>query len=154
MPEPWPEPSPDRHPPPAAGLSVDALSAGSDGAPPHYDQAQYDQAEYDQNGDRRHARERVEMLAHFRRGITATTVMLKDLTPFGTRVEGIGALELDEFVSLALPGCRPSLAFVAWANEHCAGLQFVEPLAGSMFDELVRQYGLKTIDPDQLRPIS
>jgi hypothetical protein len=148
MPEPWPEPSPDRHPPPAAGLSAGALP-GPDGAPP-----QYDQAEYDQNGDRRHARERVEMLAHFRRGITATTVMLKDLTPFGTRVEGVGALELDEFVSLALPGCRPSLAFVAWANEHCAGLQFVEPLAASMFEELLRQYGLKTIDPDKLRPIS
>jgi hypothetical protein len=143
MPEPWPEPSPDRHPPPVAGLSAGVLPP-PDGAPVAYDQV----------GDRRHLRERVEMLAHFRRGITATTVMLKDLTAFGTRVEGIGALELDEFVTLALPGCRPSLAFVAWANEHCAGLQFVEPLAAEMFGELVRQYGLKTIDPDQLRPIS
>jgi ABC-type uncharacterized transport system involved in gliding motility auxiliary subunit len=143
MPEPWPEPSPDRHPPPAAALSA-STGPAPNGAP----------TDYDQDGDRRHARERVEMLAHFRRGITATTVMLKDLTPFGTRVEGVGALELDEFVSLALPGCRPLLAFVAWANEHCAGLQFVEPLAAAMFDDLVRQYGLKTIDPDKLRPIS
>jgi hypothetical protein len=82
------------------------------------------------------------MMARFRRDITSTTVMLKDLTRFGARVEGVGALEVDEMVALSLPGCRPSLAFVAWANEHCAGLEFVEPLAGPLFAELVARYGL------------
>lgn len=132
-----PEPVPDWRTPPPAGPppGVDAQDIASPG------------------GDRRHPREQVEMLAHFRRDIAATTVMLKDLTPFGARVEGIGALELDEFVTLSLPGCRPSLAFVAWANEHCAGLQFIEPLAATLFDDLVRQYGLRTIDPDRLRLI-
>ncbi|EJL20987.1 hypothetical protein [Novosphingobium sp. AP12] len=93
-------------------------------------------------GERLTHREQVEMMARFRRDITSTTVMLKDLTRFGARVEGVGALEVDEMVTLSLPGCRPSLAFVAWANEHCAGLEFVEPLAGPLFAELVARYGL------------
>ncbi|KQM22328.1 hypothetical protein ASE49_01845 [Novosphingobium sp. Leaf2] len=104
-------------------------------------------------GERRHARAAVEMLARFRRGITSSTVMLKDLTPLGARVEGVGALEPDEFVSLALPGCRPSMAFVAWANDHCAGLQFVEPLSTAQFEDLARQYGLAADVPPPLRPL-
>lgn len=92
--------------------------------------------------DRRHSRRRVEMLARFRRGVGSTTVMLKDLTPLGARVEGVGLLEPEEVVSLTLPGCRPAMAFVAWANEHCAGLEFLEPLGDGLFGELVAQYGL------------
>lgn len=92
-------------------------------------------------GDRRHEREKVEMMARFRRDLASSTVMLKDLTPYGARIEGIGALQIDEAVSLALPGCRPAIAFVAWANEHCAGLEFAEPLESSVFAELVAQYG-------------
>jgi hypothetical protein len=95
-----------------------------------------------QTGERLHRRAQVEMMARFRRDIASSTVMLKDLTCFGARVEGVGALEVDEMITLSLPGCRPSLAFVAWANEHCAGLEFVEPLAGSLLGELVARYGL------------
>lgn len=93
-------------------------------------------------GERLHRREQVEMMARFRRNIASTTVMLKDLTRFGARVEGVGALEVDEMITLSLPGRRPSLAFVAWANEHCAGLEFVEPLEDHVFAELVARYGL------------
>lgn len=94
------------------------------------------------HGDRRHARKQVEMMARFRRDLVSSTVMLKDLTPFGARIEGIGLLEADEAVSLALPGCRPSMAFVAWANEHCAGLEFAEPLENTVFSDLVARFGL------------
>ncbi len=82
------------------------------------------------------------MMARFRRGVVSNTVMLKDLTRFGARIEGVGQLETDEAVSLALPGCRPSLAFVAWANDHCAGLEFAEPLENTVFTNLVASYGL------------
>ena len=87
-------------------------------------------------------REDVEMMARFRRDIASSTVMLKDLTPFGARVEGVGALDIDEMVTISLPGCRPSLAFVAWANAHGAGLEFIEPLSADRFDDLVARYGL------------
>ncbi|MCJ2179971.1 hypothetical protein [Novosphingobium album (ex Hu et al. 2023)] len=93
-------------------------------------------------GERRHQREQVEMMARFRRDLASSTVMLKDLTPFGARIEGIGPLQTDEAVSLALPGCRPAIAFVAWANDHCAGLEFAEPLENDIFAELVASYGL------------
>jgi len=92
--------------------------------------------------ERRERREPVEMLARFRRDVSSSIVMLKDLTRFGARIEGVGALGPDEAVSLALPGCRPSLAFVAWANEHCAGLEFAEPLQHETFVRLVECHGL------------
>ena len=91
---------------------------------------------------RREKREQVEMLAKFRRDLVSSMVMLKDLTRFGARVDGVGQLATDEAVSLALPGCRPSMAFVAWSNEHCAGLEFAEPLDGHVFSDLVARYGL------------
>jgi hypothetical protein len=104
---------------------------------------------------RRETREQVEMLAKFRRGLVSVTVMLKDLTRFGARIEGVGLLEPDEAVTLALPGCRPAMAFVAWSNEHCAGLEFAEPLDDNVFAALVDQHrlgGAGTDDASGLRP--
>jgi len=94
--------------------------------------------------DRRETRRAVEMFARFRCGIATTTVMLKDLTRQGARIEGIGALARDEAVSLTLPGTKPLLAFVAWTNEHCAGLEFAEPLPQAGFNQLVNTHGLNT----------
>ena len=91
---------------------------------------------------RREPREQVEMLAKFRRDFVSSTVLLKDLTRFGAKVEGIGRLSADEAVSLALPGCRPAMAFVAWANEHSAGLEFADPLDSQIFSDLVARFGL------------
>ncbi|TYC90148.1 hypothetical protein FMM79_08645 [Novosphingobium sp. BW1] len=82
------------------------------------------------------------MLARFRRTISSSTVMLKDLTPYGARIEGVEGLEPDEAVRLALPGQRPALAFVAWSNAHCAGLEFAEPLDLHVYGDLVRRYAL------------
>lgn len=89
---------------------------------------------------RREPRERVEMLARFRRTIASSTVMLKDLTRFGARIEGIAGLETDEAVSLSLPGLRPALAFVVWSNAHCAGLEFAHPLDELVYNDLVRRH--------------
>jgi hypothetical protein len=71
-------------------------------------------------------------------------VVLKGLTPHGARVEGTSSLARDEAVSLALPGMKPLLAFVAWANEHCAGLEFTEPLAQADFGQLIESHDLNT----------
>ena len=92
---------------------------------------------------RREARERVEMLAHLRHGVTRATVMLKDLTRNGARIEGVRGLAEDEAVALALPGRQPSLAWVAWANDHSAGLEFAEPLPGAIFTALVRDFAMR-----------
>ena len=94
--------------------------------------------------DRRESRRDVEMFARFRCGITTTTVMLRDLTPSGARIEAVGRLARDEAVSLALPGMKPLLTFVAWANDHGAGLEFAEPIAQADFGQLIETYGLNT----------
>lgn len=90
---------------------------------------------------RREAREPVEMMARFRHDITTVTVMLKDITPHGARVEGIGQLEKDDAAFLMLPGLAPRLSFIAWSNGNGAGLEFAEPLDQSVFTSLVADFG-------------
>lgn len=92
--------------------------------------------------DRRLPRERVEMMARLRRDLVSATVVLKDLTRLGARVEGVGPLEVDDVVTLWLPEYRPMLAFAIWATEHAAGLEFVEPLPEALFVELVARHRL------------
>lgn len=91
---------------------------------------------------RREYRENVEMLAKFRHGLSSVTVMLKDLTCKGAKIEGVGRLEKDEAIHLALPGRRPAMAFVAWSTEHSAGLEFAEPLDRAILRDLVARFGL------------
>lgn len=92
--------------------------------------------------ERREERESVEMMANLRSAFTTCTVVLKDLTRFGARIEGIGALEIDEAVNLGLPGCRPAMAFVAWNGAHGTGLEFAEPLDEYVYSQLVVRHGL------------
>lgn len=95
--------------------------------------------------ERRDPRAVVEIMATFRHDLTSSTVVLKDLTRFGARIEGIGALKTDEAVSLGLPGCRPALAFVAWSDGHGTGLEFADPLDGAVYADLVARYGLGSL---------
>ncbi|GAB7555314.1 hypothetical protein NRB_48310 [Novosphingobium sp. 11B] len=125
-----PEPSPATEAPAPAIMGVDALHVPDS-----------------PDGDRRHAREQVEMLARFRRDLASHTIVLKDLTPLGARIESVGPLEIDEVIALTLPECRPMIAFVAWTNGNGAGLEFVHPLPDDLFAELVSQYGLTSEDP-------
>jgi hypothetical protein len=90
---------------------------------------------------RRETREPVEMMARFRHGISTVTVMLKDITPHGARVEGVGPLAADDAVFLMLPGLAPKLAFVAWSSGQSAGLEFAEPLDQQVFSGLVADFG-------------
>jgi hypothetical protein len=62
---------------------------------------------------RQEIRQQVEMLAHFRHDVSTITVMLKDLTCHGARIEGVAHLEPDQAIDLSLPGMRPKLSFVA-----------------------------------------
>lgn len=92
---------------------------------------------------RRETREPVEMMARFRHDIATVTVMLKDITPHGARLEGVGQLEKDDAAFLLLPGLAPKLAFVAWSNGTGAGLEFAEPLDHRVFSRLVADFGRK-----------
>lgn len=105
------------------------------------------------HANRGETRREVEMFAHLQRGASRITVMLKDLTRHGARIEGISGLGEDEAVSLALPGCKPKLAFVAWSNDHCAGLEFAEPLRHGVFEVLVGEYAVnRQPETDETQP--
>lgn len=86
---------------------------------------------------RRHDRVAIEMMVRLRKGVQRSTVFLKDMTTHGARVEGLGRMQIDESVSLSLPGLKPKIAFVAWCDAHSAGLEFEKPLCSEVFRELV-----------------
>ena len=90
---------------------------------------------------RRETREPVEMMARFRHDIATITVMLRDITPHGARVEGIGNLSKDDAAFLMLPGLAPKLVYIAWSTVHSAGLEFAEPLDRRLFFKLVVEFG-------------
>lgn len=92
---------------------------------------------------RKEDRQCVEMLAHFRKDIASITVILRDLSLSGARIEGIAGLRRDEAVSIGLPSSKPRMAFVAWAREQSAGLEFAEPIPHAHFTEMVRTYGVR-----------
>ena len=91
---------------------------------------------------RREERKAVEMFAHLRRERQMATVMLKDFSHGGARVAGLAGLERDEPLHVTLPGCRPILAFVAWADGLSAGLEFADPVPDELYKKLVSQYAL------------
>ncbi len=90
---------------------------------------------------RRDTREPVEMMARFRHDIATVTVMLKDITPNGARLEGVRNLAKDDAAFLMLPGLAPKMAFVAWSNGNGAGLEFAEALDHQVFSRLVADFG-------------
>ncbi|MEO0032379.1 MAG: hypothetical protein RIS94_2137 [Pseudomonadota bacterium] len=91
---------------------------------------------------RRAARVGIELPARCKHGLTRSTVMLKDLTPYGARIEGIGSQRIGDVVTLLLPGLKAKTAFVVWSEASTAGLEFDHPLHSSVFDSLVSDYAI------------
>jgi hypothetical protein len=84
------------------------------------------------------------MMARFRHEIATITVMLKDITMHGARVEGIDGLKKDDAAFLILPGLPPKLVFIAWSTAHSAGMEFADPLDRAVFAQLVADFGRKS----------
>lgn len=92
---------------------------------------------------RRAARVGVELPVRCKHGLIRSTVMLKDLTPHGARIEGIGAQRVGESITLLLPGlARAVTAFVVWSDLATSGLEFDYPLHEPDFVTLVSDYAI------------
>jgi hypothetical protein len=91
---------------------------------------------------RRVERVGLEMMVRCRRGVTRTTVMLKDLTPYGARIEGLEKMPIGETISLMLPGLQPKLAFVMWSEAMASGLEFEHPLHEDVFSSVVSDFAV------------
>jgi len=91
---------------------------------------------------RRSARIGFELMVRCKQGAARSTVMLKDMTRFGARIEGLIAPEPGEAISLMLPGEPPRLAFVMWTRGGASGLEFGDPLPAESFDAMIRDYAI------------
>lgn len=84
-----------------------------------------------------------ELPVRCKRGVLRTTVMLRDMTTHGARIDGLEHLHLDEPITLLLPGLQAKEAYVAWHKDQAAGLEFDRPLHPAVFEQLVSDFALK-----------
>ena len=109
--------------------------------------ANVDQA-IDQFGPKRRApRVGFELPVRCKNGLSRTTVMLKDMTRFGARIEGINATEIGEAITLLLPGQSALTAFIVWIHGRTSGLEFAAPLLPETFDTLISDYAIGRTPP-------
>ena len=91
---------------------------------------------------RRARRVGFELPVRCRHGVTRSTVMLKDMTTHGARIEGIPRQRIGDTVMLFLPELAPKLAFVVWSEERTSGLEFELPLHENVFANLVADFAI------------
>lgn len=97
--------------------------------------------EYD--AQRRASRVGIELPVRCKHGTKRSTVMLKDLNPYGARIEGLDKLRIDEPIYLMLPGLQPKLAFVVWSRDRVSGLEFEHRLHDAVFERLVSEFAIR-----------
>ncbi|WP_298195524.1 hypothetical protein [Novosphingobium sp.] len=89
---------------------------------------------------RRAERIAFDMLVRYSwRGQRGTT-LVKDLTRFGARIEGISGLRKEDWLTLLLPDVQPIDAEIAWVAGTSAGLAFDSAVPLEAFDSLVRNF--------------
>lgn len=97
-------------------------------------------AQTSQHRERRAPRVSFDLLVRYAwRGLRAT-VLLKDLTRFGARIEGLEALRKGDGLTLLLPALPATDTTVAWAQGGAAGLLFETPLDHVDLTALIRDF--------------
>ncbi|MBX9663849.1 PilZ domain-containing protein [Novosphingobium sp.] len=91
---------------------------------------------------RRTRRVGFELPVRCKHGLTRSTVMLKDMTTHGARIEGIPRQRIGDTVILFLPELAPKLAFVVWSKDKTSGLEFELPLHENVFANLVADFAI------------
>jgi PilZ domain len=91
---------------------------------------------------RRARRVGFELPVRCKHGLTRSTVMLKDMTTHGARIDGIPRQRIGESVLLFLPELSPKTAFVVWSEGRTSGLEFEHPLHENVFANLVADFAI------------
>lgn len=106
-------------------------------------------------GKRRAPRIGFELMVRCSHGAARSTVLLKDMTRYGARIDGLVAPELGEAVMLMLPGMPARMAFVMWTQGAAAGLEFADPIDEGAFAQIIRDFaiGLPPVLPPQATPV-
>lgn len=112
--------------------------------------------EVDHINGRRAKRVGFELPVRCKHGLVRSTVMLKDLTTHGARIEGIPPQRIGESITLFLPDLAPKTAFVVWSREKTSGLEFELPLHENVFATLVADFAighLRKLEMGQTAPV-
>lgn len=96
----------------------------------------------EQINHRRARRVGFELPVRCKHGLTRSTVMLKDMTTHGARIEGIPRQRIGESITLFLPELTPKLAFVVWSEDKTSGIEFQLPLHENVFANLVADFAI------------
>lgn len=75
------------------------------------------------------------------------TAMLKDLTRFGARIEGVDGLRKGDGLILLLPDLQPIDADVAWASGRSAGLSLADAIPARAYHDLVSHFATGRLQP-------
>jgi hypothetical protein len=87
---------------------------------------------------RKSARIDIQAVVQLRRsGQHNYLVNVHDLSREGCRLEFVERPSLDERVWIKLEGLETLEAMVCWTEGFCAGVEFVRPIHGAVFDHLV-----------------
>lgn len=88
----------------------------------------------------REDRHAVDLLARYAWKGLRGTVLLKDLTRHGARIEGLEGLRQGDGLTLLLPDAPAVEVVVAWAMGRASGLRFEQPIAGEALGRIVRDF--------------
>ena len=102
---------------------------------------------------RRAERIAFDMLVRYAWRGRRATAMLKDLTRFGARIEGLEGLRAGDGLTLLLPGLQAIEADVAWADGRSAGLSLAQAIPSGAFRDLVRNFASGRTEPDLVVPV-
>lgn len=83
-----------------------------------------------------------ELPVRCKHGVVRSTVMLKDLTPYGARIDGLDKQRIGEPLTLFIPGLHAKTAYVVWSDPMSSGLEFDHPLHQSVFETLVSDFAI------------
>jgi hypothetical protein len=83
-----------------------------------------------------------DLAVRYRQGSTRSTVMLRNLTREGARLDGVSGLRAGDVAMIQLPTLAPKAAKVSWVRGEAAGFQFERPLHPDVFEALVRDYAV------------
>lgn len=103
-----------------------------------------------QGREERHA---VDLLARYAWKGLRGTVLLKDLTRHGARIEGLEGLRQGDGLTLLLPDAPAVEVTVAWAIGRAAGLRFEQSIADEALGRIVRDFAaapMTRLTPDAL----
>ncbi|HEY6869859.1 MAG TPA: hypothetical protein VI199_08900 [Novosphingobium sp.] len=103
--------------------------------------------------ERRADRIAFDMLVRYAWRGRRATAMLKDLTRFGARIEGLEGLRKGDALTLLLPGLQAIDADVAWSDGRSAGLSLPTAIPAGAFRDLVSNFASGRAASDPILPL-